>query len=155
IRLGLEHAAGAYTVIQDADLEYDPQEIKLLLDAAKLNPHCAIFGSRFLKKNPHIYWRFLLGNKVLTAWLNLLFGSRVTDSYTCYKLLPTHIFKQLHLTSRGFELEAEIASRCLKTGIDVIEVPISYRPRSVEEGKKINWTDAVKGLLMMWKVRVQ
>lgn len=154
IRMGLSYASGTYTVIQDADLEYDPREIHLLLDTARANPGSAIFGSRFFQgKTPHIYWRFLIGNKTLTGFLNLLFGSSLTDSYTCYKLLPTHVFRALALTSNGFELEAEIAAKCLKRGIRVHEVPISYRPRTIEQGKKIGWRDAVKGLLMMIKVR--
>ena len=153
IRMGLEHAEGACTVIQDADLEYDPKEILDLLKEAEANPFCAIFGSRFLTPNPNIYRRFLLGNKAVTACLNLLFGSSITDSYTCYKLLPTHLFRSLKLTSRGFELEAEICSKCLKQRIRIIEKPITYRPRTIEEGKKIGYQDAVKGILMMIKER--
>ena len=156
IRLGLAQANGTYTVIQDADLEYDPREIHLLLDAAREHPGSAIFGSRFFQgKTPHIYWRFLFGNKTLTGFLNLLFGSSLTDSYTCYKLLPTDVFRGLHLTSNGFELEAEIAAKCLKRGIGIHEVPISYRPRTIEQGKKIGWKDAIKGLLMMVKVKIR
>lgn len=153
IRKGLEAAEGTYTVIQDADLEYDPAEINLLLQAAKSNPGHGVFGSRFLRKNPNIYKRFLLGNKTLTLCMNILFGAKLTDSYTCYKLLPTPLFRGLHLTSNGFELEAEICGRCLKTGIPITEIPISYAPRTIAEGKKINWRDAVKGLLMMLRVR--
>lgn len=154
IRMGLAQASSTYTVIQDADIEYDPREIHLLLDAARAHPGCGVFGSRFFQgKTPHIYRRFLLGNKTLTGFLNLLFGSSLTDSYTCYKLLPTDVFRALALTSNGFELEAEIAAKCLKRGIFIHEVPISYRPRTIEQGKKIGWRDAIKGLLMMVKVK--
>jgi dolichol-phosphate mannosyltransferase len=153
IRMGLEHAASDYTVIQDADLEYDPSEIALLLKEAKAHPGMAVFGSRFLKPNPNIYKRFLLGNKVVTAVLNMLFHSKLTDSYTCYKLLPTDIFRSLNLTARGFELEAEICAKCLKKNIPIREIPISYSPRTIAEGKKISWKDAVKGIKMMWNVR--
>jgi dolichol-phosphate mannosyltransferase len=126
----------------------------MLLSQARNHPGAAVFGSRFLTSNPNIYRRFLWGNKVLTMAMNLLFFSRLTDSYTCYKLLPTNAFRGLHLTSNGFELEAEICSRCVKSGIEIIEVPIRYKPRTIAEGKKIRWTDAVKGLWMMVKVRV-
>ena len=153
IRMGLEHAEGKFTVIQDADLEYDPKEILSLLKVAEANPFCAIFGSRFLTPNPNIYKRYLLGNKAVTGCLNLLFGSSVTDSYTCFKLLPTHLFQSLKLQSRGFEMEAEICAKCLKRRIDIKECPITYKPRTIEEGKKIGWRDAVKGVWTMVGVR--
>ena len=153
IRTGLEKAEGTYTVIQDADLEYNPGEIQSLLSEAIQHDNCAVFGSRFLKPNPNIYRRFLLGNKVVTAWLNLLFFSRITDSYTCYKLLPTNLFRSLHLTARSFDLEAEICAKCLKRGIPVREIPVSYEPRTIAEGKKINGRDAWQAFTMMWKIR--
>jgi dolichol-phosphate hexosyltransferase len=155
IRLGLSEATGDYAVIQDADLEYDPAQIKNLLAEAASHPGAAVFGSRFLRENPAIYRRFLLGNKTLTALMNLLFGSRLTDTYTCYKLLPTKAFQSLNLRSNGFELEAEICGRALRQGIAIREIPISYKPRTIQEGKKINWKDAVKGLMMMVKVRLE
>lgn len=153
IREGLSHAKSIYTVIQDADLEYDPSEIALLVAEADEHPSCVIFGSRFLKENPTIYRRFLMGNKAVTGVLNLLFGAHLTDSYTCYKLLPTPLFQSLNLTSRGFELEAEICSKCLKRGIPIREIPISYKPRTLEEGKKIRFSDAWKGVKTMWRIR--
>ena len=153
IRLGLEASRGTYTIIQDADLEYDPAEIRLLVAEAKAHPGSAVFGSRFLRPNPNIYRRFLLGNKTLTALMNLLFFSRLTDTYTCYKLLPTDLFRSLRLRSSGFELEAEICGKCLKTHIPIRELPISYHPRTIAEGKKINLKDAWKGVVMMVKVR--
>lgn len=154
IRMGLEKSEAMYTVIQDADLEYDPEEIPHLLSEAQNRQGAVIFGSRFLQKNPAIYNRFLLGNKVLSAIISVLFFKRITDSYTCYKLLPTDVFRSLQIKSSGFEMEAEITAKCLRRGIVIHEVPITYKPRRVEEGKKIRFSDAWKGLLMMLRVRL-
>ncbi len=153
IRFGLGQATGQYTVIQDADLEYDPHQISLLLQRAESEAGCAVFGSRFLQKNPNIYKRYLLGNKVLTWVLNILYGAHLTDSYTCYKLLPTDLFRSLDVRANGFELEAEITAKCLRRGVPIYEVPISYKPRRLEEGKKIRFRDAWKGIWMMLKLR--
>ena len=154
IRLGLGKAEGAYSVIQDADLEYDPADIARLLSTAQKNPGYVVFGSRFLTANPVMYKRFLLGNKVLSLLVSILFGKRITDSYTCYKLLPTPLFQSLHLQSNGFEMEAEICAKCLRRGITILEVPIHYKPRSVAEGKKIRFSDAWKGLVTMLSIRL-
>lgn len=154
IRAGLPQVRSPYVIIQDADLEYEPMEIPLLLKAAQAAPGSAVFGSRFLKSNPCLYRRFLLGNKVLSACLSILFFKRVTDSYTCYKLLPTSVMRSLNLQSNKFEMEAEISAKCLKRGIRIREVPISYRPRTLQEGKKIGFSDAWKGIVMMLKVRL-
>ncbi|HRH93197.1 MAG TPA: glycosyltransferase family 2 protein [Candidatus Peribacteria bacterium] len=155
IREGLSKATGAYTTIQDADLEYHPRQIaSLLAEAERLGGDVCVFGSRFLTKNPNIYKRYLMGNKFITLALNILFLSRLTDSYTCRKLLPTPLFKKMNIRSSGFELEAEICAKALRSGIPIIELPIDYSPRTIEEGKKINWKDAVKGVWMMLRIRV-
>lgn len=153
IREGLLRATNAYTIIQDADTEYHPSHIESLLNAALHHPGCAVYGSRFLRKNPSTHWRFRAGNILLTRIANVLFGARITDSYTCYKLLPTKLFQSLNLESRGFELEAEITGKCLRRSISIVEVPITYRPRSVAEGKKIRWHDAWRGLVVLWRER--
>jgi glycosyltransferase involved in cell wall biosynthesis len=153
IRAGLENVRAPFVVIQDADLEYDPLEIAGLLQIAESSPGSAVFGSRFLRPNPNLYRCFLWGNKVLSAFLSFAFGKKVTDSYTCYKLLPTQVLRGLKLKSRGFELEAEISAKCLRNGIPIVEVPIVYQPRSIEEGKKIGFRDAWRGFWMILKVR--
>jgi glycosyltransferase involved in cell wall biosynthesis len=153
IRAGLREANGEYIVIQDADLEYNPGEIPLLLQEAVAHPGCAVFGSRFLCPNPNIYKRYLLGNKVLTQWMNMLFGAKISDSYTCYKLLPTTLFRELNITATGFELEAEICAKCLSKGVDIREVPVHYKPRTIAEGKKIGWKDACKGIWTTLRIR--
>ena len=153
IRAGLEKAAGKFCVIQDADMEYDPKEILTLLADAEAHPGTAVFGSRFLQPNPNVYPLYLLGNKALTTILNVLFGGRLTDSYTCYKLFPTAMMKTLPLTARGFELEAELSAWPLRRGIVIRECAITYKPRTFEEGKKINWKDAVRGIRTMLRIR--
>jgi len=151
---GIEHALGAFTIIQDADLEYDPGQIPGLLEAAMRNRGAAVFGSRFLTRNPCIYPSRLLGNKVITLCINILFNAHLSDSYTCYKLLPTDLMRSLKLESTGFELESEICCKCLRRGIPIIEIPITYVPRRIEDGKKIRWYDAIQGLLTAARIRL-
>ena len=153
IRLGLSQATGAYTTVQDADLEYDPNEIASLLECAAAHPGEIVFGSRFLKPNPNIYLLYLLGNKCLTLIMNLLFRGALTDAYTCYKLFPTDVLKSLPLAAGGFELEAELCAYPLKRGLKIREVPITYHPRTFEDGKKICFSDAVRGLVTMVRIR--
>ncbi len=142
----LTKATGAYAAVQDADLEYDPNDYVELLKYARQNNMKVAFGSRFLKPNPRIYWRFLLGNKLLTTWINLLCASRYTDAYTGCKLMATNVWRELGLVSTGFEIEAEIAVKVARKGYPFTEFPITYTPRKVEDGKKISWKDALKGL---------
>lgn len=153
VRMGIAQVSAPFTVIQDADLEFDPQEILTLLDFAKKHPGSIVFGSRFLKKNPNIYKRNYIGNRLITLILDILFLGTLTDSYTCFKLFPTEILRSLPLRARGFELEAELSAWPLKRGIPIHELPISYKPRSIEEGKKIRAKDAAKGILTMLRIR--
>lgn len=153
VLMGLAHAQGRFTVIQDADLEYDPEEILQLLQKAR-ETGGIVFGSRFLKPNPNLYKRYLLGNKAMTLMVNILYGSRLTDSYTCYKLFPTGLFRTLPLTARGFELEAELCAHPLRAGHRIDELPITYHPRTLEQGKKIRFRDARKGAWTLLRIRL-
>jgi glycosyltransferase involved in cell wall biosynthesis len=152
IKDALGRATGNAVIVQDADLEYDPAEFPVLLkEFSSSRP--AIYGSRNLKPKRRGYFHYVLGVKVLTDFTNLLFHSKLTDIYTCYKLLDLRLIKSLGLASSGFEFEAEVTAKILKLGITIKEVPINYYPRSFEEGKKIRAQDALKGFLTILYIK--
>jgi len=151
IQTGLRYSTGDVVAIQDADLEYRPSQIVELLKGFENPDVDAVYGSRFLKKNPNLYKRYLLGNKFLTFLINLFYGSSYTDSYTCYKLIKRDVFQKLSLESSRFEIEAEISIKLKKIGARILEIPIDYSPRSIEEGKKIGFKDALRGILTIIK----
>lgn len=151
IQTGLKKAGGDAIIIQDADLEYNPAEFSKLFD--NFTGKNAVYGSRILGKNPHAYFRTYLGNVLISGLCNFLFGSNLTDTYTCYKLIPTKIAKGLRISSSGFELEAEITGKLLKNGVKIVEVPISFNPRSYEKGKKIKAKDAVIGAIKFLEIK--
>lgn len=152
VQTGAAHARGRFVAIQDADLEYDPMEYSELLQLAVDDKLQVVFGSRFLRKNPAIYWRYWVGNKVMTFWINRLTGAGLTDSYTCFKLIARDLFLSLNLVSRGFEIEAELCVKLAQKG-PIREVPIHYKPRRLEEGKKIRGRDALKGAITAFRFR--
>ncbi|KJJ84956.1 Glycosyl transferase family 2 [Candidatus Omnitrophus magneticus] len=153
VRTALSNASGKYVVIQDADLEYDPLDLKALLVLAEKNNKDAIFGSRFLKTWKATTLPHYLINKFLTELSNILFGGRLTDMETCYKMVKTDIMKSLNLRANRFELEPEITAKLLKRKCDIAEVPIYYKSRSYKEGKKINWRDGVHALVAILKLK--
>ena len=151
IRTGLKHINGDLVIIQDADLEYDPDDYKTLLGAA--NNSLVICGKRGVKKWPEQGLHYVLGAKLLTWLVNLLYGAHLTDLYTGYKLFPSSVIKNIDLKSNGFEFEAEVICKVLKKGIKIKEVPIHYQPRSLKQGKHIGLKDAFKGLLTIVKLK--
>lgn len=153
IQTGLKRVTGDFVIIQDADLEYNPEEYERLLKRA--SEEVAVYGSRIKGKNPHAYTRTYLGNVLITTFCNLLFGTNLSDIYTCYKLMPVKIAKSLKMKSHGFEIEAEITAKLAERKIPIIEVPISYKPRSYEQGKKIKTRDALFGALTLLKVKLR
>ncbi len=148
IRTGLDRATGDVVLIQDADLEYDPADYARVLEPIASGKADAVYGSRLLRSdNRRSYWSFYLGGRLVTAWTNFLYGSRLTDEPTCYKAVRTPLLRELGLTCMGFEFCPEVTAKLLRRGVRIVEVPISYRPRSIEEGKKIRWSD---GLTALW-----
>lgn len=149
---GLSKAAGQYVIIQDADLEYDPQDYALLLKAAQEQNADLVLGARFTK-GYHGSPIPRMGNCFLTALFNLLFGVKLNDCLTCYKLFPTSKLPDLKLTSKNFDIEIEIISKAIRKNYKTVEVPISYHPRTYKAGKKIRWGDGLKLATTILKFR--
>ena len=152
IRTGLGKISGDAVIVQDADLEYDPADIKLLLDELDHGAD-VVFGSRELQPERRGYWHDVLGVRFLTWLVNLFFGAKLTDVYTCYKLFRADVIKDINIESRGFELEMELTVKTLRMGFDIKEVPIHYYPRKFSEGKKIRAKDGLKGIWTLLKYR--
>jgi len=153
VRKGIAAARGEYLVIQDADLEYEPVEILDLLSRAESGAD-AVFGSRLLGTRPRVPLHHALGRDLLNGLFNVLYGSRITDVATCYKLIRTEVAQSLVLRSVGFDLDYEIACRLRQAGVAIVELPVSYRPRTLEEGKKLRWTDGLRAMLALVRFRV-
>ncbi len=152
LRTGLGKVTGQAVIIQDADLEYDPNDYQNLLTVFEEN-NSIVYGSRNINPDRRGYRHYVLGVWFLTKVNNLLFNSKLTDTYTCYKLFPADLIKSIDLQSPGFEVEAEITAKILKRGDNIKEVAISYSPRKFSQGKKIKTIDGLKGLWTMIKYR--
>ena len=151
---GLEYAVGQYTVIQDGDLEYDPSDLEKMMAIAESTGALAVFGSRRLNPNSGIsYNRYLWGGELLTRIANLLYGVGISDESTCYKLIRTDILKGMNLECRRFEFCPEVVAKLGRNKIKIIEIPISYRPRKFDEGKKIRWHDGLEAIWTLIKYR--
>lgn len=147
LKVGFSHTTGDYVVVQDADLEYDPEDYKILLNALSETGADVIYGSRFSGKYEDMTSLHYFGNKLLTLVTNLLFGVTLTDMETCYKLIPGDFVRKIDIKSDRFDFEPEITSKILKSGLKIREVPINYKGRTRHEGKKITWKD---GFAAIW-----
>lgn len=154
IRTALEHVTGDIFITQDADLEYDPEEYPKLLALFEDPRVQVVYGSRNLRENPRSYWRFYWGGRLVSWVTNLLYGSDLTDEATGYKLLRTDLLRSLELQANGFAFCPEVTGKLLRQDIEIHEVPISYRPRGLDEGKKINWRDGLEAVWVLLKHRV-
>ena len=154
IRVGLTYVTGGIVIIQDADLELDPNEYRLLLTPILAGEAHTVYGSRFLKPVHNIPRRTIVANKFLTWVTNLLYKSSLTDMETAYKAFRAEIITRLPLKCHRFEFEPEVTAKLLRNGYRIKEVPISYNPRTAAEGKKINWRDGVSAVWTLLKYRL-
>ncbi len=156
IRTAIPLCTGNIILIQDADLEYDPEDYKHLIAPILANETRVVYGSRRLKEGNVQYsgLLFYIGGMVLTVLTNILYNTRITDEPTCYKVFHADVLKNIPLTCTQFEFCPEVTAKIAKRKINIHEVPISYYPRSVEAGKKINWKDGVHGIWTLIKYRI-
>ena len=153
VRTAAERADGTYMVMCDADLEYSPEDLPRLLRPILDGEAEVVYGTRtFGSHTAYSFW-FVLGNKAVTFVANALYNSWISDLETCFKLMPLPLYRSLDVCSAGFGMEAEITGKLLKRGIRPYEVPISYRARSREEGKKLTWRDGVEAVWLLTRIR--
>ena len=153
IRIGFAPATGTIVAIQDADLELDPAQLAELMQPILDGRTRVVYGSRFLAGRPEAPWLSIFANQVLTGVTNLLFGGRLTDMETCYKVMTRDLARSLNLESNRFDIEPEITAKLLRAGHAILELPIRFEPRSRAQGKKIGWRDGVRAIQVLLKYR--
>ena len=156
LKKGIKHATGDVIVVQDADLEYNPQDYNALLEPMLKDKRQVVYGSRErnAENRKHSGVIFYLGAQLVTKATNLLYGSRLTDQPTCYKAFHKDVLGDIELEEERFGFCSEVTAKVLKNKIEIHEVPISYNPRTKAEGKKISWKDGVRAIYVLLKYRL-
>ncbi|HKW02129.1 MAG TPA: glycosyltransferase family 2 protein [Vicinamibacterales bacterium] len=153
LRRGFQDVTGDLVVIQDADLEYSPEELPDLIELICKGRADVVYGSRFLGRHRVFLFTHYLGNRLLTSITNVLYNTMLTDMETCYKVMRTEVLRSFSLEANGFGIEPELTAKIFKRHYRVYEIPISYDGRGYEEGKKITWRDGVVALWVLLKFR--
>ncbi len=154
ISTAAREASGDYVIVCDADLEYSPEEIPLMLTPIINGEAEIVYGTRtFGSHTAYSFW-YVLGNKAVTMFANVVYNCWLSDLETCFKLMPADLYRQLDIQSAGFGMEAEVTGKLLRRGYRPYEVPISYKARSREQGKKLTWKDGVEALWILTRVRL-
>jgi len=165
VRAGIANSTGGIIIIQDADFEYNPEEYPSIIEPILSGKAQVVYGSRFLsllnkeragivRKHEGAYTFHSLGSRIVTFTTNLLFNTKITDEATCYKCFKSEVIKAIKIENNGFAWEPEVTAKIARRGIKIYEVPISYKPRTFEEGKKINWKDGLEALWTLLKYRI-
>ena len=154
--IGLRHSKKKIIVIQDADLEYNPKDLNLMINKIQKENVDVVFGNRFSKKeNKYHYLFYALGNYFLSKWVSLLFKKKILDVAACYKMFKRDVIKGLNLNSKDFMFDFELSAKILKKNkLKIINVPIFYNGRKFSEGKKITWKDGLKAIFLIFKIKL-
>jgi glycosyltransferase involved in cell wall biosynthesis len=153
LRRGFAEVTGDLVVIQDADLEYSPEEFPELIELIIKGHADVVYGSRFIGRHRVFLFTHYLGNRVVTFATNVLYNTMLTDMETCYKVMRTDVLRSFTLQSNGFGIEPELTAKIFKRGYRVYEVPITYAGRGYDEGKKITWRAGIEALWVLLKYR--